>query len=181
LALTLAFEALAGAFGGAAFAAALAGAFSAGLEDAAVAAGLAGVFTGALVATFTGGFAATGALAAAFAGGLAATGALAATFTAGLAATLLVLEEGAAVFVALGLEEGTGAFLTAVVGAFVLDLVDVVTLALGATLVGLATVFLAAGAGLAFFAVVFLAGVLAFWAVFLSDMINPLKENANAP
>jgi len=173
----------------------LAGAFSAGLEDAAVAAGLAGVFTGALVATFTGGFAATGALvatftggfaatgalAAAFAGGLAATGALAATFTAGLAATLLVLEEGAAVFVALGLEEGTGAFLTAVVGAFVLDLVDVVTLALGATLVGLATVFLAAGAGLAFFAVVFLAGVLAFWAVFLSDMINPLKENANAP
>jgi len=173
----LAFEALAGALEGATFAgAALAGAFTgvlaAGFVDAEVTASFLGVLAGA----FTGAFEAVLATGLAFAAGV-----LTATLTTGLAATLFVLGAGAAGFVALVLDEGTGAFLTAVVGTFVLDFVVVVTLVFEVTLVGLAAVFLAAGAGLAFLAGVFLDGVLAFWAVFLSDMINPLKEKAYAP
>jgi hypothetical protein len=177
----LAFDALAGTLEGATFVgAALAGAFTgvlaAGLVDAELTASFVGVLAGAFTGAFTGAFAAVLATGLAFAAGV-----LTATLTAGLAATLFVLGAGAAGFVALVLDEGTGAFLTAVVGTFVLDFVVVVTLVFEVTLVGLAAVFLAAGAGLAFLAGIFLDGVLAFWAVFLSDMINPLKEKAYAP
>jgi len=183
----LAFDALAGALEGATFAgAALAGAFTgvlaAGFVDAEVTASFVGVLAGAFTGAFEAVLAVGLAFAAVLATGLAfAAGVLAATLTAGLAATLFVLGAGAAGFVALVLDEGTGAFLTAVVGTFVLDFVVVVTLVFEVTLVGLAAVFLAAGAGLAFLAGVFLDGVLAFWAVFLSDMIYPLKEKAYAP